>query len=169
MATWNGFRQEAKARDAMSLSEIAQLAHDVAGEKHRFRFVQLPFNLGMTEALYAWQSVRSTAQAKTVMEAASELGYSLIASGSLLQGQVTRNLARVRLAQALGLQNDAERACNSFARPGNHDGLVACRSPSMSRPMLAWWGSNPQESTSSANSPRGNRVKPPTLLARRIG
>src|SRR5271163_731442 len=51
MATWNGFRQEARARDAMQLGELATLAHDIASEKHRFRFVQLPFNLGMTEAL----------------------------------------------------------------------------------------------------------------------
>src|SRR5271163_833333 len=51
MATWNGFRLEARARDAMQLGEFVQIARDIASEKHRFRFVQLPFNLGMTEAL----------------------------------------------------------------------------------------------------------------------
>jgi aryl-alcohol dehydrogenase-like predicted oxidoreductase len=128
MATWNGFRQEAKAREAMSLSEIAQLAHDVAGEKHRFRFVQLPFNLGMTEALTLGnQSIDGNA--KTVMEAASELGITLIASGSLLQGQVTRNLPTF-VAQALGLQNDAERALQ-FVRssPGITTALVGMSKP----------------------------------------
>jgi aryl-alcohol dehydrogenase-like predicted oxidoreductase len=128
MATWNGFRQDARARDAMSLSDIAQLANDVAGDKHRFRFVQLPFNLGMTEALTLGnQSVNG--KSKTVMEAAIDLGIALIASGSLLQGQVTRNLPAF-VAQALGLETDAERALQ-FVRssPGITTALVGMSKP----------------------------------------
>jgi aryl-alcohol dehydrogenase-like predicted oxidoreductase len=51
MATWNGFRQQKGARDLIQLAEIATIAKEIAGDKHRFRFVQLPFNLAMTEAL----------------------------------------------------------------------------------------------------------------------
>jgi aryl-alcohol dehydrogenase-like predicted oxidoreductase len=123
MATWNGLRQEARARDTMQLAEIAQLARDIAGEQHHFRFVQLPFNLAMTEALTVGnQSIAD--QTKTVMEAASELGITLMASASLLQGQVARNLPPF-VAQALGLQSDAERALQ-FARsaPGITTALV---------------------------------------------
>ena len=123
MATWNGFRQEAKARDAMQLPELAQIAADIAGEKNRFRFVQLPFNLGMTEALTLGnQSMNG--KARTVMEAASELGITLVASASLLQGQVARNLPAF-VGQALGLANDAERALQ-FVRssPGITTALV---------------------------------------------
>ena len=123
MATWNGFRQEAKARDAMQLAEFAQIATDIAGEKHRFRFIQLPFNLGMTEALTLGnQSIGG--RDRTVMEAASELGITLVASASLLQGQVARNLPAF-VAQALGLENDAERALQ-FVRssPGITTALV---------------------------------------------
>jgi len=123
MATWNGFRQEAKMRDAMQLAEFAQIATDIAGEKHRFRFVQIPFNLGMTEALTLGnQSIGG--KERTIMEAASELGITLIASASLLQGQVARNLPAF-VAQALGLENDAERALQ-FVRssPGITTALV---------------------------------------------
>jgi aryl-alcohol dehydrogenase-like predicted oxidoreductase len=123
LATWNGFRQESGARDAMQLGEIAQLAGDIAGEAHRFRFVQLPFNLAMTEALTLGnQSLNG--QQTTVMEAANELGITLIASASLLQGQVARNLPPF-VTQALGLQNDAECALQ-FVRssPGITTGLV---------------------------------------------
>src|SRR5216684_2068605 len=128
MATWNGFRQEATARESLQLGEFEQLARDIAGEKHRFRFVQLPFNLAMTEALTLGnQSVAG--QTKTVMEAASELGITLIASASLLQGQVARNLPPF-VAQALGLQTDAERALQ-FARssPGITTALVGMSHP----------------------------------------
>jgi aryl-alcohol dehydrogenase-like predicted oxidoreductase len=123
MATWNGFRQEARARDAMQLPELATLAHDIAGDKHRFRFVQLPFNLAMTEALTLGnQSIGG--RDKTVMEAASELDITLIASASLLQGQVARNLP-VFVAEALGLQDDAQRSLQ-FVRssPGITTALV---------------------------------------------
>lgn len=123
MATWNGFRQDKSARDAMQLPEMVAIAKEIAGEQHHFRFVQLPFNLGMTEALTLGnQNVGS--QLKTVMEAASELGITLIGSASLLQGQVAQNLPTF-VAEALGLENDAERALQ-FARsaPGITAALV---------------------------------------------
>src|SRR5207247_8115583 len=70
MATWNGFRQDARARDSMQLAEIAQIAQAIAGGRHHFRFFQLPFNLGMTDALTLGNpSVRG--QQCTVMEASS--------------------------------------------------------------------------------------------------
>jgi aryl-alcohol dehydrogenase-like predicted oxidoreductase len=123
MATWNGFRQDARAGDAMQLGEIAQIAQEIAGGRHHFRFVQLPFNLGMTEALTLGnQSLRG--RERTIMEAASELDITLIASASLLQGQVARNLPGF-VAEALGLENDAERALQ-FVRssPGITTALV---------------------------------------------
>ena len=123
MATWDGFRQEASTREALQLTEIEQLARDIAGELHHFRFVQLPFNLAMTEALTLGnQSVGD--ERKTVMEAASELGVTLVASAALLQGQVARNLPPF-VAQALGLRSDAERALQ-FVRssPGITTALV---------------------------------------------
>jgi aryl-alcohol dehydrogenase-like predicted oxidoreductase len=123
MATWNGFRQQKSARDLMQLAQIVAIAKEIAGEKHRFRFVQLPFNLAMTEALTVGNQSVGT-QEKTVMEAADELGVNLIASASLLQGQVAQNLPQF-VAEALGLENDAERALQ-FARsaPGITTALV---------------------------------------------
>jgi aryl-alcohol dehydrogenase-like predicted oxidoreductase len=61
---------------------------------------------------------------RTAMEAAHDLGITLIASASLLHGQVTRNLPTF-VAQALGLESDAERALQ-FARssPGITTALV---------------------------------------------
>jgi aryl-alcohol dehydrogenase-like predicted oxidoreductase len=123
MATWNGFRQEKAAREAMQLAEIGAIAQEIGGEKHHFRFVQLPFNLAMTEALTLGNQTLASGQ-KTIMEAADELGIRLIASASLLQGQVAQNLPAF-VAEALGQQNDAERALQ-FARsaPGITAALV---------------------------------------------
>jgi aryl-alcohol dehydrogenase-like predicted oxidoreductase len=123
MATWNGFRQDARARDAMQLGEMVQVAQEIAGGRHRFRFVQLPFNLAMTEAL-TLGSQTLHGRHRTIMEAASELDITLIASASLLQGQVAKNLPGF-VAEALGLENDAERALQ-FVRssPGITTALV---------------------------------------------
>ncbi len=123
MATWKGLRQDAHAQDALQLAEIVQIAQEIAGGRHRFRFVQLPFNMAMTEALTLGnQSLRG--RHRTVMEAANELDITLVASASLLQGQVARKLPDF-VAAALGLKNDAERALQ-FVRssPGITTALV---------------------------------------------
>jgi len=123
MATWNGFRQDPRAQDAMQLGEVAQIAQEIAGGMHHFRFVQLPFNLGMPEALTQGNQMLRERE-RTLVEAAGDLDVTVIASASLLQGQVARNLPGF-VAEAFGLENDAERALQ-FARsaPGITTALV---------------------------------------------
>ena len=123
MATWNGFRQEAKASDTLFLSELEKIARDIAGGTHHFRFLQLPYNLGMTEALTLGNQTVDGLP-RTMMEAAGDLGITLVASAALLQGQLSQNLPGF-VAEALGLNNDLERALQ-FARssPGITTALV---------------------------------------------
>ncbi|HVH73268.1 MAG TPA: aldo/keto reductase [Candidatus Dormibacteraeota bacterium] len=123
LATWNGFRQDPRAGDAMQLAEIVQVAQEIAGGLHHFRFVELPFNLGMTEALTLGNQMLRERE-RTLAEVAADLDITLIASASLLQGQVARNLP-VFVREAFGLENDAERALQ-FARsaPGITTALV---------------------------------------------
>ena len=122
-ATWNGFRQPAETRDALQLPEIEAIARGIAGEKHRFRFVQLPFNLAMTEALTLGNQMLD-GQRVTLIEAAESLGITVVASGSLLQGQIAWNLPPF-VREAFALANDAESALQ-FARsaPGITTALV---------------------------------------------
>jgi aryl-alcohol dehydrogenase-like predicted oxidoreductase len=123
LATWNGFRQEAKAADSLLLSEVEAIARELAGEGHHFRFVQLPYNLAMTEALTLGNQTIN-GKPRTMMEAAGDLGITLVASAALLQGQLSQNLPGF-VAEALGLQSDLERALQ-FARssPGITTALV---------------------------------------------
>ena len=123
LATWNGFRQEAKVADSLLLPEFEKIARELAGERHHFRIVQLPYNLAMTEALTLGnQSING--QPRTMMEAAGDLDITLVASASLLQGQLAQNLPPF-VAEALGLHSDLERALQ-FARssPGITTALV---------------------------------------------
>ncbi len=51
VATWNGFRVPADESGYHSLEQMVNIAREVGGENHGFRFIQLPFNLAMPEAL----------------------------------------------------------------------------------------------------------------------
>jgi aryl-alcohol dehydrogenase-like predicted oxidoreductase len=123
MATWNGLRQVPHAPEYLSLAEMAGLAREVAGERHRFRFVQLPYSLAMPEALTA-SNQKVDGEEVPMVEAARRLGIALVASASLLQGQLARNLPGF-VAAALGQENDAHRALQ-FVRssPGIATALV---------------------------------------------
>jgi aryl-alcohol dehydrogenase-like predicted oxidoreductase len=118
VATWNGFRQAGDAPDFLSLAEIEQVARELAGSAHHFRFVQLPFNLAMTEALTRANQPApnqpANAPAVSMVEAAEALDISLIASATLLQGKLAHGLPNF-IAEALKLETDAERAIQ-FAR-----------------------------------------------------
>jgi aryl-alcohol dehydrogenase-like predicted oxidoreductase len=116
LATWNAFRQGENEQDFLSLAAMESLARDVAGGSHHFRFVQLPCNLGMTEALTRSNQLLDEPSAQPpesrrvpMVEAANKLGITLVASASMLQGKLSRGLPPFVTA-ALGLQNDAERA-----------------------------------------------------------
>jgi aryl-alcohol dehydrogenase-like predicted oxidoreductase len=84
VATWNGFRAAAGHH---SLVRMVELARQVGGEEHAFRFIQLPFNMAMPEATTNANETLDGQQI-TVVEAAQKLGVTVIASASLLQGRI---------------------------------------------------------------------------------
>src|SRR5258708_13039426 len=83
MATWNAFRQGENEQDFLSLAAMESLARDVAGRSHHFRFVQLPCNLGMTEALTRSNQPLDERRAP-VVEASNNLRITLVASAAML-------------------------------------------------------------------------------------
>ena len=91
VATWNGFRTEPNAREYHSLERMVEVAREVGGAEHHFGFVQLPFNLAMPEALF-FQNQKLGDEYVSTLEAAEALGVTVIASASILQGQVSRGL-----------------------------------------------------------------------------
>ena len=90
-ATWNGFRNGPQARDFHSLERMVEIARETGGDAHGFRFIQLPFNLAMPEALVAANQTYQGAQV-SLLEAARALEVTVVASASLLQGKVARGL-----------------------------------------------------------------------------
>ena len=126
-ATWSGYRQPPGSRDYLSLEEAVQTAREVAGEQHHFRFLQLPFNLAMPEAFVAHNQTLG-GRASSLLDAARELGITVVASASLMQASLVSGLPAI-VGQVLdGLQNDAQRALQ-FVRsaPGIGVALVGMK------------------------------------------
>lgn len=82
-ATWSGFRIEADEDEHLAFDEVLACAREVAGERHHFRAVQLPFNLEMDEAGH----LRNQG-GRTLLDAAAGAGVAVFASASVLQGKL---------------------------------------------------------------------------------
>ncbi len=113
LATWNAFRNETRAKDYLSLEEMVAVARDIAGAAHHFRFVQLPLNLAMPQALTL---PNQTVNGKLggMVQAARLLGITLISSAALLQGHLVKKMP-AGVESSLGLKSNLLRALQ-FAR-----------------------------------------------------
>jgi aryl-alcohol dehydrogenase-like predicted oxidoreductase len=129
VASWNAFRVAPGEQGYMNLQECVAAAEDAGGDKHHFRFVQMPFNLAMPEA-YAVKNQLCGKEAMSTLECARRAGIAVVASASLYQAQLTRNLPAA-LVEKIGMKSDAERALQ-FARsaPGILTSLVGMGKPS---------------------------------------
>lgn len=151
-ATWDGYRVPPDAREHLSLRTLVALAREVAGESHRFRVVQAPYNVVMPEAALAetqegappeedgaspapW-SIRSPSRVP-LFEAAADLGIAAVASATLMQGRLARALPFELRGAFPNLRTDAQRALH-FTRstPGVTTALVGMRSAAHVRDNL---------------------------------
>jgi aryl-alcohol dehydrogenase-like predicted oxidoreductase len=132
LATWDGFRRGPGAPEGLSLPRIVAIAREVAGDGHRCRFVQLPFNLAMPEAFTLRRDGRS------FLEDARELGVTVVASASLLQARLSRNLPDEIAGRLPGASTDAQLAIQ-FTRstPGVTVALVGMSQAAHVRENLA--------------------------------
>jgi len=127
LATWNAFRVPPDQHDYMNLADIKKLAKKASGKKpDRLRYVQLPFNLAMPEALLATQKIGK--EEVPVLEAARQLKIEVVSSASICQGQIIGQIPEA-LGEALGRDlTDAQRALQ-FTRstPGLTSALVGMK------------------------------------------
>ncbi|HEY8055799.1 MAG TPA: aldo/keto reductase [Terriglobales bacterium] len=133
IATWSGLRVPPDAVDYLDLNRMVAIARGLAGEAHHFRFVQMPYNLGMPEAYALLNQSVGKPPYVSPLNAAFRLGLHTIASASLMSGNL-HNLpddARTYLQPFLpAATSDAELALQ-FVRstPGVTAGLVGMSKP----------------------------------------
>lgn len=136
-ATWDGFRKPAGHPEGLVLVRMEEIARAVGGAGHRFRYIQVPLNLSMGEAI-AQRNETVDGKAATILEAAAHLGISVVASASLLQARLARNLPDEVAQSFPGFETDAQRALQ-FTRsaPGVSVALVGMSSAAHVKENLA--------------------------------
>ena len=100
VATWNGFRVAPDNASYHSLEGMVNIARQVGGEEHGFRFIQLPYNLAMPEA-YLFKNQAVAGRVYSSIEAANELGVSVVCSASIMQGKLAHSIP-LEIRETLG-------------------------------------------------------------------
>lgn len=127
IASWNAFRVAPDEPAYMSLEACVEAARSIS-RSHHFRFVQLPFNLAMTEA-FALKNQSVGGKWMSTLEAAQRLSLTVIGSSTLLQARLARDIPD-RVKQVIGADSDLEAAIQ-FARsaPGLTTSLIGMGRP----------------------------------------
>jgi aryl-alcohol dehydrogenase-like predicted oxidoreductase len=117
MATWSCLRVGKGEVEHANLDDVVDVAREVGGEEHGFRFVQLPFNVAMNEAL-TQKNQRIADEPLTTFEAARRLGVGVFTSVPLSQARL---LTHTRVP---ALEGSKALSLIQFARSA-HPALVA--------------------------------------------
>lgn len=89
VATWNGFCRPLGAPDRLDLKRLLECAREVAGQRHHFRVIQLPYNLAMLEAV-GIPSQNLGKGKMPIIAAAADAGLAVCISAPLMQSHVAR-------------------------------------------------------------------------------
>ena len=87
MATWECFRVAKDNPQYLSLEDIVNMAKEVGGENHGFRFIQLPYNMNYDQALLAKNQTLEN-ESVSILESAVRLGVGVFTSVPFMQGRL---------------------------------------------------------------------------------
>jgi aryl-alcohol dehydrogenase-like predicted oxidoreductase len=139
IASWNGFLYEESDMEYLGLSGMIALAKKAGGDAHRFRHLQLPYNLAKTDA-YAYPNQKGPdGKYYTVLQLAQAYGLNVVGSSALLQMNLFKKPLAATVTQLLGVpeMTDIQHALQ-FARSakGIVSALFASTSPAHVRENL---------------------------------
>ncbi|MDE1726582.1 MAG: aldo/keto reductase [Thaumarchaeota archaeon] len=127
MATWDCFRVPQEHPQYLSIFDIANMARDIGGSENGFKFIQLPYNMYLDQAL-TMKNQMQDGVAFNIFEAAIKLGIGVFTSVPLMQAKL---LGQGVLPEFGELTHPSHRAIQ-FVRstPGVIAPLVGQKSPS---------------------------------------
>jgi aryl-alcohol dehydrogenase-like predicted oxidoreductase len=85
MATWTCFRVPPDSKEYLSLEDMISIAEDIGGANHGFRFIQLPYNLAYSEALFLKNQNVGSEKGLSILEACNRLNVGVFTSVPLFQ------------------------------------------------------------------------------------
>ncbi|MDJ0274007.1 MAG: aldo/keto reductase [Aigarchaeota archaeon] len=123
LATWSSLRVERDAEEHLDLQRAVECALSVGGKNHGLRFVQLPLNVAMPEAV-TLRNQEVEGELLTPVEAARKLSLVVVTSAPLLEGRLLR---RVNLKPPPGMT--LAQHLIQFARSASDCTLVGAKRP----------------------------------------
>jgi len=87
MATWDCFRVSQEHPQYLSIFDVVKIAKEVGGEKNGFRFIQLPYNMYLDQALTIKNQIIDN-NAYNILQAATKLGIGVFTSVPLMQAKL---------------------------------------------------------------------------------
>lgn len=115
VASWAGFTCPPETREHLGLADLVKIAHEVAGDAHRFRVVQMPVSLATPDAVRVASQALSRRRRVSALAAAAEMGLCVLATAALMQGRLVSDLPPAVHEAFPGMRTDAQRAL-AFAR-----------------------------------------------------
>ncbi len=85
IATWNGLLYTEDSQEFISLQRVVDIAREVGGKNHHFKYLQVPFNLAKTTALTLPNQPLADGKYYTLVDAAKKLDLGVMGSSSLLR------------------------------------------------------------------------------------
>lgn len=114
VATWHAYRVPPRTQHYVSFDRTLACAVEAGGEKHHFRVLQLPLNLGLPEAMTMTNQASGGTEASAI-EAADAADVAVFTSVPLMQGQLLGRFNAEFRSKFPGLKTDAQR-CLQFVR-----------------------------------------------------
>ena len=87
MATWECFRVMNDNSQFLLLEDIVEMAKNVGGENHGFKFIQLPYNMNYDQALLGKNQLIQN-KPVSILESAVTLGIGVFTSVPFMQGRL---------------------------------------------------------------------------------
>ena len=87
LATWECFRVSKDNSNFLSLTQVIDLAEQVGGKAHGFRFIQLPYNFQFDQALMQKNQPLGSSN-QTILESARQNDIGVFTSVPLMQGKL---------------------------------------------------------------------------------
>ena len=87
MATWDCFRVPKENPQHIMLSDVLRLAKEAGGSEHGFKFVQLPYNMYLDQAL-AVRNQTFNGKEISILDASRNLEIGVFASVPLMQAKL---------------------------------------------------------------------------------
>lgn len=119
VATWNGFTFEPEHMEYIKLKDLIDIAREIAGDKNRFKFIELPYNLAKPHPYIYTNQPLDDGLFYTPIQVAKKYGMSVIGSSSLLQMNLFKRAFSDKVTKLLGkvFVSDIQKAIQ-FTRSG---------------------------------------------------